>query len=93
MSYRGASYVPECSPVLRMEIIVRDEDAHAVAEAIGHSATGECLLTVQPVRAAVRIRTGERGVGAIGTCPSPVRRVVSRPGGAAHLHIAPSRPR
>lgn len=67
--YRGAEYAIEFVPKSRLEILVADEDAARVVDAIEISArTGEIgdgKVAVLPVEDVVRIRTGERGADAL----------------------------
>jgi nitrogen regulatory protein P-II 1 len=68
--YRGAEYVVEFVPKVKLELIIRDEDAPRVVEAIVKSASsgkiGDGKIFVLPVDEAVRIRTGESGDQVIG---------------------------
>jgi len=63
--YRGAEYVVDFLPKLKLEIAVPDERADAVVEAIADAAVsgriGDGKIFVQPLERAVRIRTGEEG--------------------------------
>ncbi len=63
--YRGAEYVVDFLPKLRLEIAVPDERTEAVIEAIAESASsgriGDGKIFVQPLDRAMRIRTGEEG--------------------------------
>lgn len=67
--YRGAEYVVDFLPKVKIEILVEDEKAAAIADAIivaartGHIGDGKIFIT--PVDEVVRIRTGERGADAI----------------------------
>jgi nitrogen regulatory protein P-II 1 len=67
--YRGAEYVVEFLPKVKMEILVADEKAGPLVEIITKAARsgqiGDGKIFVTPVEDAVRIRTGERGNGAI----------------------------
>jgi len=67
--YRGAEYVVDLLPKLKLEILVRDKAAEPVIEAVMNaSATGRIgdgKIFVLPVEDAIRIRTGERGDDAI----------------------------
>ena len=67
--YRGAEYEIEFVPKSRLEILVADEDAARVVDAIEAAArTGEIgdgKVAVLPVEDVVRIRTGERGADAL----------------------------
>jgi nitrogen regulatory protein P-II 1 len=63
--YRGAEYVVDFLPKVKLEIVVDDAKASAVVEAIlGAARTGRIgdgKIFVLPLEEAVRIRTGERG--------------------------------
>jgi len=67
--YRGAEYVVEFLPKVKIEILVEDEKASAVTETILTAARtgriGDGKIFIIPVDDAVRIRTGERGVDAL----------------------------
>jgi nitrogen regulatory protein P-II 1 len=67
--YRGAEYVVDFLPKVKLEIIVPDELAHQVVETIERSARtgriGDGKIFVMPMEEVVRIRTGERGANAI----------------------------
>ncbi|MGH8875493.1 MAG: P-II family nitrogen regulator [Acidimicrobiia bacterium] len=67
--YRGAEYQVEFVPKVRVDLIVDDETALRVVEAIERAArTGEIgdgKIVVVPVEEVVRIRTGERGPDAL----------------------------
>lgn len=67
--YRGAEYVVDFIPKIKMEIIVKDDLVAKVVEVIEESAKtgriGDGKIFVTPVDEVVRIRTGERGDDAI----------------------------
>ena len=67
--YRGAEYVVDFLPKVKIEILVADELAALAADTIMATAKtgriGDGKLFVLPVADAVRIRTGERGESAI----------------------------
>jgi nitrogen regulatory protein P-II 1 len=67
--YRGAEYTVDFLPKLRVEVVVDDEDADAVVEAIvGAARTGKIgdgKVWVTAVLDLVRVRTGERGHDAL----------------------------
>lgn len=67
--YRGAEYTVNLIQKVKLEIVVPDDEAKAVAEAIAQAArTGEIgdgKIFLIPVAEAIRIRTGEEGEVAI----------------------------
>ena len=67
--YRGAEYVVDFLPKVKLEVVVEDNLADRVVEAITSAAQtgriGDGKIFVIDVEAAVRIRTGERGADAI----------------------------
>ena len=67
--YRGAEYVVEFLPKLRIDVVVGDDHAQAVTDAIINAAKtgkiGDGKIFIMPVEDAIRIRTGERGDDAL----------------------------
>lgn len=67
--YRGAEYVVDFIPKVKIEIAVADELVVKVVEAIEQTAKtgriGDGKIFVMPLDDAVRIRTGEKGDEAI----------------------------
>jgi nitrogen regulatory protein P-II 1 len=67
--YRGAEYVVDFLPKVKLEVVVDDGLVERVVEAIASAAItgriGDGKIFVTPVEEAVRIRTGERGLDAI----------------------------
>ena len=67
--YRGAEYVVELVPKIKVEVVVPDQVVARVVETIVKAAKtgkiGDGKIFVLPVEEAVRIRTGERGEGAL----------------------------
>jgi len=67
--YRGAEYVVDFLPKLRLEIAVPDERVEAVVEAVADAAAsgriGDGKIFIQPLETAIRIRTGEEGDDAL----------------------------
>ena len=63
--YRGAEYVVDFLPKVKLEIIVKDESVASVVDAIEKAAKtgriGDGKIFVLPIEEVVRIRTGERG--------------------------------
>lgn len=67
--YRGAEYVVDFVPKIKLEIVVTDDRLDETVETI-RSATnsgkiGDGKIFVLPVEGAIRVRTGERGDDAI----------------------------
>jgi nitrogen regulatory protein PII len=67
--YRGAEYVVEFVPKVKIEIVVADALAQRAVEAIVRAAKtgtiGDGKIFVTSLSEAVRIRTGETGEGAL----------------------------
>ena len=67
--YRGAEYVIDFLPKLKLEIVVDDDQAEAAIEAIQRAAKtgkiGDGKIFVFDVLSVVRIRTGETGPAAV----------------------------
>ncbi len=67
--YRGAEYVVDFLPKLKLEVVVDDALAPRVVEAIAAAAQtgriGDGKIFVLPVESALRIRTGETDSDAI----------------------------
>jgi nitrogen regulatory protein P-II 1 len=67
--YRGAEYVVDFLPKIKIELLVRDEDAASAVDAIARTAKtgriGDGKIFIMPVEEAVRIRTGEQGAAAV----------------------------
>ena len=67
--YRGAEYVIDFLPKVKIEVVVEDSLVDNVVEAIAESARtgriGDGKIFVLDVGQAVRIRTGDRGADAI----------------------------
>jgi nitrogen regulatory protein P-II 1 len=67
--YRGAEYTVELLPMVRLEILVDDEDADDVVDVIVRAARtgkiGDGKVWQIPVESVVRVRTGERGQEAL----------------------------
>jgi len=68
-TYRGTEYRVTFTPKTRIEVIVDDDHADDVVEAILASARtekiGDGKVWITPIDTIVRIRTGERGVDAL----------------------------
>jgi len=67
--YRGAEYVVDFLPKVKIELIVKEEDVEKVIEAITKGARtgkiGDGKIFVMPVEKVIRIRTGEEDEEAI----------------------------
>ena len=67
--YRGAEYVVDFLPKIKLEIVVEDAQAEKVAASLQSAChtgrIGDGKIFVLPVEQAIRIRTGERGDGAV----------------------------
>ncbi|MEM6538542.1 MAG: P-II family nitrogen regulator [Pseudomonadota bacterium] len=67
--YRGAEYVVDFLPKVKIEIVVADDVVEPAIEAITNAANagriGDGKIFVSPIEDAIRIRTGERGEDAI----------------------------
>jgi nitrogen regulatory protein P-II 1 len=67
--YRGAEYVVDFLPKIKIEIAVSDDQAEKVVETIVQTANtgriGDGKIFVLPMEEAIRIRTGERGPDAV----------------------------
>ncbi|MDQ1682758.1 MAG: nitrogen regulatory protein 1 [Frankiaceae bacterium] len=67
--YRGAEYVVDFVPKVRIEMVVDDQDSAALVDVIVNAARtgkiGDGKVWVTAVEDLVRIRTGERGADAV----------------------------
>ncbi|MDL1872830.1 P-II family nitrogen regulator [Deltaproteobacteria bacterium PRO3] len=67
--YRGAEYVVDFLPKIKLEVVVNDADAPKVVETIQNAAKtgriGDGKIFVSAVENVIRIRTGETGANAI----------------------------
>jgi len=67
--YRGAEYVVDFLPKIKIEVVVEDKMVDKTVEAIMSAARtgkiGDGKIFVSPVEDVIRIRTGERGGDAI----------------------------
>jgi nitrogen regulatory protein P-II 1 len=67
--YRGAEYVVDFLPKIKVEVVVPDDLVGKVIDAVQTAANtgriGDGKIFVLPVSEAIRIRTGERGEHAI----------------------------
>lgn len=67
--YRGAEYVVDFLPKMRVELVVGEDDVDRSVEAIQNASRtgkiGDGKIFVTPVERVVRIRTGEEGDNAV----------------------------
>lgn len=61
--YRGAEYVVDFLPKVKIEVVVRDEECDSVVDAIAKSARtgkiGDGKIFISDISKVIRIRTGE----------------------------------
>lgn len=64
-TYRGAEYVVEFLPKVKLEVVVPDDLLRTAVDAISKAAAtgkiGDGKIFISPVEEAIRIRTGESG--------------------------------
>jgi len=67
--YRGAEYVVDFVPKIKVEIVVSDERAEETIETVRNAANsgkiGDGKIFVSPVEQVIRVRTGETGTEAL----------------------------
>ena len=67
--YRGAEYIVDFLPKIKIEIAVNDEDLETVVSTIARVASngkiGDGKIFVTPIEQVIRIRTGETGKDAL----------------------------
>ncbi|MDA8869782.1 P-II family nitrogen regulator [Rhizobiaceae bacterium] len=67
--YRGAEYVIDFLPKVKIEVVLNDDQVDSAIEAIRKAAEtgriGDGKIFVYPVEQAIRIRTGETGPEAV----------------------------
>ncbi|MBI4084203.1 MAG: P-II family nitrogen regulator [Candidatus Lambdaproteobacteria bacterium] len=67
--YRGAEYVVDFLPKIKVEVVLPDDQVNKAVEAIINAAKtgriGDGKIFVHPLEEAIRIRTGEKGESAI----------------------------
>ncbi len=67
--YRGAEYVIDFLPKVKVEVVVNDDQVEDAIEAIRKAAEtgriGDGKIFVSPIEQAIRIRTGETGSEAV----------------------------
>jgi nitrogen regulatory protein P-II 1 len=67
--YRGAEYVVDFLPKVKVEVVLEDELVERAVEAIQQAAhtgrIGDGKIFVSAIEESIRIRTGERGAAAV----------------------------
>ena len=67
--YRGAEYVVDFLPKVKLELVINDDQVDMAIEAIQKAAhtgkIGDGKIFVMPVEQVIRIRTGEQGQAAV----------------------------
>lgn len=67
--YRGAEYVVDFIPKVKIEVVVAEDQVSAVVDAVASAAKtgriGDGKIFISQVEEAIRIRTGERGEEAL----------------------------
>ncbi len=67
--YRGAEYVVDFVPKIKVEIVVSDERLDEAVETVRNAANsgkiGDGKIFVSPVEQVIRVRTGETGIDAL----------------------------
>ena len=67
--YRGAEYVVDFLPKVKLELVINDDQEDMAIEAIQKAAhtgkIGDGKIFVMPVEQVIRIRTGEQGQAAV----------------------------
>ena len=67
--YRGAEYVVDFLPKVKLEVVLEDQLVERAVEAIQHAAQtgriGDGKIFITTIDEVIRIRTGERGAEAI----------------------------
>ena len=67
--YRGAEYVVDFLPKIKIEVVVADSQVEHVIDTIVKAAKtgkiGDCKIFVMPVEQVIRIRTGEKDEAAV----------------------------
>jgi nitrogen regulatory protein PII len=67
--YRGAEYVVDFVPKIKVEIVVSDERADETIETVRNAANsgkiGDGKIFISPVEQVIRVRTGETGIEAL----------------------------
>jgi nitrogen regulatory protein P-II 1 len=67
--YRGAEYVVDFLPKVKIEVVLEDDQVDRAVEAIMQAARtgriGDGKIFVNPIEEVIRIRTGEKGAEAV----------------------------
>lgn len=67
--YRGAEYVVDFLPKVKIEVIIEDslvdQSVEAILSAAATGRIGDGKIFISPIEDVIRIRTGERGADAI----------------------------
>ena len=67
--YRGAEYVVDFVPKIKIEIVINkervDEAVQTICDAANTGKIGDGKIFVMPVEQAIRVRTGEKGIDAV----------------------------
>lgn len=67
--YRGAEYIVDFLPKIKIEVVIEDESVESIVEKIKNAAhtgkIGDGKIFVSSVEEAIRVRTGETGIDAI----------------------------
>ena len=67
--YRGAEYVVDFLPKIKIELVVKDQDVekvvHSIMQAAKTGRIGDGKIFVLPLDEVIRIRTGETGENAV----------------------------
>ncbi len=67
--YRGAEYVVDFVPKIKIEIVINkervDEAVQTICDAANTGKIGDGKIFVSPIEQAIRVRTGEKGTDAI----------------------------
>jgi nitrogen regulatory protein P-II 1 len=67
--YRGAEYVVDFIPKVKIEVVTEDESVNQIVERIKNAACtgkiGDGKIFITSVEEAIRVRTGEKGAEAI----------------------------
>src|SRR6476660_4435334 len=63
--YRGAEYVVDFLPKVKIEVVLADEALEAIQKAAKTGRIGDGKIFISTIEEAIRIRTGETGTDAI----------------------------